>query len=152
MEGKILLLKIPQQVPRGSTFSKTPPWKCQKVLEGGSVRKCCDTLEAFVWCAQHFLEILKTKFTQKESFCQTQNKHKMFWENFFNAKISVWRTLITDDTYSWTLRETFLRPLHASVQKVPKANVCLNSRRCKILACRYHYRKAWYLIDLWWCW
>ena len=38
--------------------------------------------------------------------------------------------------------------LHASVQKVPKANVCLNSRRCKILACRYHYRKAWYLIDL----
>ena len=41
---------------------------------------------------------------------------------------------------------------HASVQKVPNENVSLNSRRCKILVCRYHYRKAWYLIDLWWCW
>ena len=37
---------------------------------------------------------------------------------------------------------------HASVQKVPNENMSLNSRRCKILVCRYHYRKAWYLIDL----
>ena len=40
------------------------------------------------------------------------------------------------------------KTFHASGQKVPNENVSLNSRRCKILVCRYHYRKAWYLIDL----
>ena len=42
----------------------------------------------------------------------------------------------------------FMLPIHASGQKVPNENVSLNSRRCKILVCRYHHRKARYLIDL----
>ena len=40
------------------------------------------------------------------------------------------------------------RVKHASGQKVPNENVSLNCRGCKILVCRYHHRKAWYLIDL----
>eukprot|EP00493_Phyllostaurus_siculus_P004668 UN04689 len=45
-------------------------------------------------------------------------------------------------------KKSKLTLFHASVQKVPNENVFLDSRRCKILVCRYHYRKAWYLIDL----
>ena len=64
-----------------------------------------------------------------------------------------WREMRQNCKNHWTTAKiNFSQLSHASGQKVPNENVSLNSLRCKILVCRYHHRKARYLIDLWWCW